>query len=70
MIATNGWDHPLETAIQKRRLTPDIVLWVNHIDSVYGQHRVNDAEITDELTARPRGARQYLGGERNIIDTA
>ena len=45
----------LATAIRERRLTPDIFLWVNDIDSVYGQHRANHAEITEELTTRPGG---------------
>ncbi len=58
-------DPDLATAIRERRLTPDIFLWVNDIDSVYSQHRANHAEITEELATRPWGARQYVIREPN-----
>jgi uncharacterized glyoxalase superfamily protein PhnB len=58
-------DPDLATAIRERRLAPDIFLWVSDIDSVYAQHRANGADIAEELTARPWGARQYVVREPN-----
>jgi uncharacterized glyoxalase superfamily protein PhnB len=58
-------DSDTATAIQERRLKPDIFLWVNDIDRVYAQHRANGADIAEELTARPWGARQYVVREPN-----
>jgi hypothetical protein len=58
-------DHELATAIRERKLTPDIFLWVSDIDSVYARHRANHADITEELSARPWGTRQYVVREPN-----
>ena len=35
------------------------------IDSVYAQHRGSRADITEELTTRPWGVRQYVVREPN-----
>jgi catechol 2,3-dioxygenase-like lactoylglutathione lyase family enzyme len=58
-------DPEMATAIRERRLTPDIFLWVNDIGSIYEQHRAKHAEITEELTERPWGVRQYVIREPN-----
>ncbi|PYT21628.1 MAG: hypothetical protein DMG58_31785, partial [Acidobacteria bacterium] len=58
-------DPELATAIRERRLTPDIFLWVSDIGSIYEQHRAKDADITEELTERPWGVRQYVIREPN-----
>lgn len=58
-------DPDLAATIRERRLGPDIFLWVNDIDSVYHQHRARRADITEELTARPWGVRQYVIREPN-----
>ena len=58
-------DHDLATAIRERKLTPDIFLWVTDIDSVYDRHRANRADITEGLSARPWGTRQYVVREPN-----
>ncbi len=58
-------DPELASTIQERRLAPDIFLWVTDIDSVYAQHRASRADITEELTARPWGVRQYVVREPN-----
>jgi uncharacterized glyoxalase superfamily protein PhnB len=58
-------DPEMAAAIRERRLAPDVFLWVSDIDSVYAQHRANNAEITEELTERPWGARQYVVREPN-----
>jgi catechol 2,3-dioxygenase-like lactoylglutathione lyase family enzyme len=58
-------DPELAATIKERRLGPDIFLWVNNIESVYRQHRANNAEITEELSARSWGVRQYVIREPN-----
>lgn len=58
-------DPELAMAIQERRLTPDVFLWVADIERVYNQHRANGAEIVEPLTSRPWGVRQYAVRERN-----
>jgi catechol 2,3-dioxygenase-like lactoylglutathione lyase family enzyme len=58
-------DPEMATAIRERRLTPDIFLWVSDIGSIYEQHRAKHAEITEELTERPWGVRQYVIREPN-----
>jgi catechol 2,3-dioxygenase-like lactoylglutathione lyase family enzyme len=58
-------DPALATTIKERSLSPDIFLWVNDIDSVYAQHRSGHADITEELTTRPWGVRQYVVREPN-----
>ena len=58
-------DPELASTIRERRLAPDIVLWVSDIDSVYAHHRATRANITEELTARPWGVRQYVVREPN-----
>jgi len=58
-------DPELATAIRERRLTPDIFLWVSDIGSIYEQHRAKHADITEELTERPWGVRQYVIRESN-----
>jgi catechol 2,3-dioxygenase-like lactoylglutathione lyase family enzyme len=58
-------DAALAAAIQERKLTPDIFLWVTDIERVYSQHRANGAEIAEELATRPWGARQYAIREPN-----
>jgi uncharacterized glyoxalase superfamily protein PhnB len=52
-------------AIKERHLAPDIFLWVSHIDQVYDQHRAKNADIVEELAARPWGVRQYVVREPN-----
>jgi catechol 2,3-dioxygenase-like lactoylglutathione lyase family enzyme len=59
------YDPDLAAVIQERHLHPDIFLWVNDIDSIYAQHCTSHAEITEELTARPWGVRQYVVREPN-----
>jgi uncharacterized glyoxalase superfamily protein PhnB len=59
------YDPELATAIRERRLTPDIFLWVSDIGSIYEQHRAKLADITEELTERPWGVRQYMIREPN-----
>jgi uncharacterized glyoxalase superfamily protein PhnB len=58
-------DPDTAAAIKERRLAPDIFLWVNHIDQVYDQHRAKNADIVEQLTARPWGVRQYVVREPN-----
>jgi len=58
-------DPDTANAIRERGLTPDIFLWVTDIDSVYDQHRANDADIVEQLTPRAWGARQYVIREPN-----
>ena len=58
-------DPELASTIRERRLAPDIFLWVSDIDSVYAHHRAAHADITEELTARPWGVRQYVVREPN-----
>jgi uncharacterized glyoxalase superfamily protein PhnB len=58
-------DPALASTIKERRLSPDIFLWVNDIDSVYSQHRSASADIAEELTTRPWGVRQYVVREPN-----
>lgn len=58
-------DPELASTIRERRLAPDIFLWVSDIDSVYAHHRAARAEITEELTTRPWGVRQYVVREPN-----
>ena len=58
-------DPELASAIRERRLTPDIFLWVSDIGSIYEQHRAKQADITEELTERPWGVRQYVIREPN-----
>jgi uncharacterized glyoxalase superfamily protein PhnB len=58
-------DPDLASTIKERRLSPDIFLWVNDIDSVYAHHRASHADITEELTSRPWGVRQYVVREPN-----
>jgi uncharacterized glyoxalase superfamily protein PhnB len=58
-------DPDTAAAIKERRLAPDIFLWVNQIDQVYDQHRARNADIVEELTARPWGVRQYVVREPN-----
>jgi uncharacterized glyoxalase superfamily protein PhnB len=58
-------DAALAAAIQERKLTPDIFLWVTDIERVYAQHRANGAEIAEELATRPWGAHQYAIRELN-----
>jgi catechol 2,3-dioxygenase-like lactoylglutathione lyase family enzyme len=59
------YDPELASTIRERRLAPDIFLWVSDIDSVYAHHRAARADITEELTARPWGVRQYVVREPN-----
>lgn len=58
-------DPELATAIRERLLTPDIFLWVSDIGSIYEQHRARQADITEALTERPWGVRQYVIREPN-----
>jgi catechol 2,3-dioxygenase-like lactoylglutathione lyase family enzyme len=58
-------DPELATTIRERRLAPDIFLWVSDIDSVYAHHRASRADITEELSVRPWGVRQYVVREPN-----
>jgi catechol 2,3-dioxygenase-like lactoylglutathione lyase family enzyme len=58
-------DPELAATIKERRLGPDIFLWANNIESVYRQHLANNAEITEELSARSWGVRQYVIREPN-----
>lgn len=58
-------DPELAAVIQERRLTPDVFLWVQDIDSVYEQHRSSDAEIVEDLSTRPWGLRQYVVRDPN-----
>jgi len=58
-------DPDLAIAIRERQLRPDIFLWVTDIDRVYEQHRAKTADIVEDLTARPWGARQYVVREPN-----
>jgi hypothetical protein len=58
-------DPELASAIRERRLSPDIFLWVSDIGSIYEQHRSKQADITEELTERPWGVRQYVIREPN-----
>jgi hypothetical protein len=58
-------DPELASTIRERRLSPDIFLWVSDIDGVYAHHRASRAEITEELTERPWGVRQYVVREPN-----
>ena len=58
-------DPNLASAIQDRRLAPDIFLWVSDIESVYAQHRATNAQITEALSERPWGVRQYVIREPN-----
>jgi len=58
-------DPELASIIRERRLAPDIFLWVSDIESVYAHHRASRADITEELTARPWGVRQYVIREPN-----
>jgi len=58
-------DPVLASTIKERRLSPDIFLWVNDIDAVYSQHLAANAEITEELTTRPWGVRQYVVRDPN-----
>ena len=53
-------DPDTAAAIKERRLALDIFLWVKQIDQVYDQHRARNADIVEELTARPWGVRQYV----------
>jgi len=59
------YDPDLASTIKERRLSPDIFLWVNDIDSVYAHHRASRADITEELATRPWGVRQYVVREPN-----
>jgi hypothetical protein len=58
-------DPELATTIRERRLSPDIFLWVSNIDSVYAHHQASRADITEELSERPWGVRQYVVREPN-----
>jgi uncharacterized glyoxalase superfamily protein PhnB len=58
-------DPDLAMAIRERQLSPDIFLWVKDIDRVYEQHRAKQADIVEDLTARPWGIRQYVVREPN-----
>jgi hypothetical protein len=58
-------DPNLASTIQDRRLSPDIFLWVSDIESVYAQHRATNAQITEALSERPWGVRQYVIREPN-----
>lgn len=58
-------DPELASTIRERRLAPDSFLWVSDIGSVYAHHRAARADITEELTARPWGVRQYVVREPN-----
>jgi uncharacterized glyoxalase superfamily protein PhnB len=58
-------DPALASTIKERRLSPDIFLWVDDIDSVYAQHRSSSADIIEELAIRPWGVRQYVVREPN-----
>ena len=58
-------DPELASTIQDRRLSPDIFLWVSDIESAYAQHRASNAQITEALTERPWGVRQYVIREPN-----
>jgi len=58
-------DPDTAAAIRDRSLAPDIFLWVNQIDQVYDRHRAANANIVEELAARPWGVRQYVVREPN-----
>jgi catechol 2,3-dioxygenase-like lactoylglutathione lyase family enzyme len=58
-------DPALAGTLQDRNLSPDIFLWVTDIDSIYAQHQSTNAHITEELTERPWGVRQYVIREPN-----
>ena len=58
-------DPALASTIRDRQLAPDIFLWVRGIDEIYQQHRNTNAEIVEELSARPWGVRQYVVREPN-----
>jgi len=58
-------DPDTAAAIKERRLAPDVFLWVNQIEQVHDQHRARNADIVEELTARPWGVRQYVVREPN-----
>jgi uncharacterized glyoxalase superfamily protein PhnB len=58
-------DPATSSAIRERGLAPDVFLWVSDIDRVYARHCANGAEIVEELSERPWGARQYVVREPN-----
>jgi catechol 2,3-dioxygenase-like lactoylglutathione lyase family enzyme len=58
-------DPVLASTIKERRLSPDIFLWIDDIDAVYSQHLAANAEITEDLTTRPWGVRQYVVRDPN-----
>jgi catechol 2,3-dioxygenase-like lactoylglutathione lyase family enzyme len=58
-------DVALFIAIEEQQLRPEIFLWVTDIDAIYAQHRARGAEITEELTTRAWGLRQYVIREPN-----
>jgi catechol 2,3-dioxygenase-like lactoylglutathione lyase family enzyme len=52
-------DPALAAAIRDRNLEPEIFIWVNDIETIYAYHQAN-AKITEPLTERPWGVRQYV----------
>jgi len=60
-----NYDPDLAEAIGEDGLAPEIFLWVEEIESVYAQHLDNGAEVIEELSERPWGAKHYVVLEPN-----
>lgn len=46
--------------IKTKHLTPEIFIWVPEATDLFQQHVANGAEIFEEISDRPWGARQYV----------
>ena len=51
--------------VREQALGPDIFIWVTNADHFFKVHERNGAEITEPISDRPWGARQYVVKELN-----
>ena len=47
-------------AIQEKKVSPEIFVWVENADALFKQHVTNGAEVIEPVSDRPWGARQYV----------
>jgi uncharacterized glyoxalase superfamily protein PhnB len=58
-------DPPLVAKLKESGLSHDVFLWVEDVDSVYGEHQAKGAKIIEEISDRPWDARQYVVEDPN-----
>ena len=60
-----SYDPDFVSAIREKKISPEVFIWLNDADSSFKQHVANGAEITETISDRPWGARQYVVKEIN-----